>query len=446
MKVTFVIKKNVKKHDIDSLATIYVRIRDGRKFDSIAPSQLTINPNLWDTKTEGVKSKVICSQDERVIINEGVRALKTFIEKEYRDANTDAIEKDWLKQALYKYYHPEKYKAEDLEKEKPSFFELFDEFLLKHRLSDIRKKNFKVIRRRLERFELFVHMTKRGQKDFQLDVDLVSADTLHELWIFFEFEYKYYQQYPSLYKHVPENRIPAPRGRNTLIDNFCRLRTFFLWCYENKKTTNKPFDQFPMEEAVYGTPYYITIEERNQLYHTNLKNHPQLAIQRDIFVFQCLIGCRVGDLLKMTKANIISGAIEYIPKKTKEGRPLTVRVPLNTTAKEILERYADTSDKLLPFISEQKYNVAIKRIFLAARLNRMVTIINPTTREEEKRPLNEIASSHIARRCFVGNLYKQVKDPNLVGALSGHKEGSKAFARYREIDEDMKKELVNLLM
>jgi integrase len=59
--------------------------------------------------------------------------------------------------------------------------------------------------------------------------------------------------------------------------------------------------------------------------------------------------------------------------------------------------------------------------------------------------LYEIASSHLARRTFVGNLYKQVKDPNLVGALSGHKEGSKAFARYRTIDDEMKKELVNLL-
>ena len=30
-------------------------------------------------------------------------------------------------------------------------------------------------------------------------------------------------------------------------------------------------------------------------------------------------------------------------------------------------------------------------------------------------------------------------------ALSGHKEGSKAFARYRTIDDDMKKELIDLL-
>jgi len=66
-------------------------------------------------------------------------------------------------------------------------------------------------------------------------------------------------------------------------------------------------------------------------------------------------------------------------------------------------------------------------------------------KESVIKPLNEIASSHLARRCFVGNLYKQVKDPNLVGELSGHKQGSKAFARYREIDEEIKKELVSLL-
>jgi len=67
------------------------------------------------------------------------------------------------------------------------------------------------------------------------------------------------------------------------------------------------------------------------------------------------------------------------------------------------------------------------------------------TLSEEIRPLHETASSHLVRRCFIGNLYKQVKDPNLVGFLSGHKEGSKAFSRYREIDEQMKKDLVGML-
>ena len=51
----------------------------------------------------------------------------------------------------------------------------------------------------------------------------------------------------------------------------------------------------------------------------------------------------------------------------------------------------------------------------------------------------------MASSSFIGNIHKKVKDPNLVGALNRHKEGSKAFARYRTIDDDMKKELINFL-
>jgi hypothetical protein len=82
---------------------------------------------------------------------------------------------------------------------------------------------------------------------------------------------------------------------------------------------------------------------------------------------------------------------------------------------------------------------------MIAELTRPVMILDALTRESVSQPLNEIASSHLARRCFVGNLYKQMKDPNLVGALSGHKEGGRAFARYREIDEEMKEKLVRML-
>ena len=163
-------------------------------------------------------------------------------------------------------------------------------------------------------------------------------------------------------------------------------------------------------------------------------------------MFQCLIGCRVSDLWAMTKSNIVNGAVEYIPRKTKDGRAITVRVPLNTIAAEIIERYKDTpGDKLFTLTSQQQYNIDIKKMFKLAGLTRVVTVINPTTREEEQHPICDIASSHLARRCFVGNLYKQVKDPNLIGKLSGHKEGSRAFSRYRDIDEDTTRELVKML-
>ena len=94
--------------------------------------------------------------------------------------------------------------------------------------------------------------------------------------------------------------------------------------------------------------------------------------------------------------------------------------------------------------SEPKYNDAIKEVFRLAGINRVVTVLDPTTRREVRMPISECASSHMARRTFCGNLYKRVKAPNIVASMSGHKEGSKAFARYREIDKDIKRDALKV--
>ena len=91
------------------------------------------------------------------------------------------------------------------------------------------------------------------------------------------------------------------------------------------------------------------------------------------------------------------------------------------------------------------YNDNIKLIFEKAGITYLVTELDALTRTEKKVPINEVASSHMARRTFIGNIYKLVKDPNLVSALTGHVEGSRAFTRYRTIDIDMKKDLVKIL-
>ena len=199
-----------------------------------------------------------------------------------------------------------------------------------------------------------------------------------------------------------------------------------------------------MTSAKYGTPYFLSIAERNHLYNYDLSDRKELAVQRDIFIFQCLIGCRVADLMRMTPANVIDGFIEYVAGKTSDEEPMTIRVPLTATATEIINRYAG-GEKLLPFISLVNYNLAIREMFKLAGLTRNVTVLNTITRRDEQRPLNDIASSHIARRTFVGNLYSKVQDPNIVGSLSGHVEGSRAFARYRKIDDKIKTDIINLI-
>ena len=144
----------------------------------------------------------------------------------------------------------------------------------------------------------------------------------------------------------------------------------------------------------------------------------------------------------MTKANIIDGAIEYVPQKTQNKRSRTVVVPLNDKATEILERYKDCGNRLLPFVAQQQYNIDIKEMLKLAGIDRVVTVRNSLTGKIEQRPIYEVASSHMARRTFIGNLYKIWKDPDLIGSMSGHIEGSRAFARYRDIDRDTKKEVV----
>lgn len=429
-------------------AHVRFRLRDGRNIQLFYKSNLEVKPFNWDPKKQEIKAKVVFDTIKRAEFNQDVATLKKRILDVYSGLPSKSdVTSEILEREIDKILDPVKY---GLNTKPQSFFEAFMEFLEVKKLTESRKRQFMVIYRALRRFEMYKGL--KGVKDYHLTFENITALTLRGFENFLIEEHTIFDKYPALYEAFPElhktkkSPKPEPRGQNTLNGIFVKIRTFFLWAVANGKTTNNPFKTFKIEESVYGTPFYITIEERNKLFNFDFSNNQQLATQRDIFVFQCLIGCRVGDLLKMTKSNIVNSAIEYIARKTKNGNPVTVRVPLNSIAKEILDRFKDFEGPgLFPFIVEQRYNDYIRQMFEKADIKRIVTVLNPTTREAEQKPINEVASSHLARRCFVGNLYKQVKDPNLVGVLSGHKEGSKAFARYREISEDIKQDLVKLL-
>ena len=312
----------------------------------------------------------------------------------------------------------------------------------------------RVLKRALMRYELYVQAN--GDRKYKIKLDDFTVDDVNMFEKFLRSEPLIYKKYPNIYDAVAADMHsqrkkpkPEPKGDNTIIGLFGLMRAFYRWCREQEITTNDPFAKYNGKTTErYGTPYYLTIEERDQIANFDLSANPSLEALRDIFIFQCLIGCRVSDLLAITPESIINRAIEYMPQKRAGERPQVVRVPLNSRALALFKKYESRdglNGKLFPFIISQKYNVAIKKVFKTCGVNRMVTILNPTTGKEEKRPLDKIASSHLALRTFIGNIYKKVKGPNLVGSLSGHSEGSRAFARYRDIDEDMKKELVSLL-
>lgn len=78
---------------------------------------------------------------------------------------------------------------------------------------------------------------------------------------------------------------PKERGMNYVSDMLIRLRSFYVWLNDNGHTSNDPFKQYKITEIVYGTPIYITTDERKQLAEADMGDDKQLETQRDILFF-----------------------------------------------------------------------------------------------------------------------------------------------------------------
>ncbi|MCM1079040.1 MAG: site-specific integrase [Bacteroidales bacterium] len=232
---------------------------------------------------------------------------------------------------------------------------------------------------------------------------------------------------------------------------FRHIRSFLNWALKQGLTANERWRGFSVRREAYGTPIYLTLEERDRILSTDLSGFPRLERHRDMFIFQCLVWCRAGDLYRMTADNIKDGFLEYYPHKTigNDGRPYGAplcRVPLNDKARTLLAKYDGISGRsLFPCLNKASYNEDIKVITLIAGVIRAVVVTDPKTNEAVKKPIYIAVSSHTARRTFIANLYRLVKDPNLIASMTGHSLNSKAFRRYRAIAEDMKHELVNVI-
>ena len=428
-------------------ATIYVRLRDGRLLDSTMSTGYSVNPLWWDAKREEIKANIVCDNKEKADLNESLQSLKKFLYTRHKaDKAKGRVNKEWLAKALKDFAKEQGKVSSPAVDRSNSFKDTFQKFLDANEFSEGRLNQYRVIERAVLRFEEFMRVTKLRRKNFAFDVRIVDENDLNDLYDFMSKEHIYYEKYPEIYEKFPEKRQSRPRGANTLSENFKKLRAFFNWAQSEGIIRVSPFSKFKCEKELYGTPYYLTKEEMQKILSADLSSTPEYERQRDVFMFHCCIGCRVGDLLRLKQSDVIDGAIEYIATKTIADNARTVRVPLNATALAIIEKYKDyDKTKLLPFISSQKYNDYIKVVLTKCGITRLVTVLNPITRREEKHPINEIGSSHMARRTFIANIYNKVPDPNIIGSMTGHVEGSRAFARYRTIEVDLKKSLVDIL-
>ncbi len=301
-----------------------------------------------------------------------------------------------------------------------SFFSMFSKYI-EEEVSLSSTKNVKTVFNNWKKYE--------AKRKISLSFESITVETLRDFESYLKKE-------------------STPKSINT-VHRFMKTSRAF-WNYARKELKRSgtmigyPFgDGYTLPGESYGKPIYITKDERNLLYNATLKNE-RLKRVRDIFVFQCLIGIRVGDLFKLTKANIQNNILSYIPRKTKEGKPVVVHVPLHPMAIEILSKYDIPGDALLPVMSRQRYNDYIKELFKTVGLTRIVTRLNPRTHEEEQVRICDIASSHMARRTFIGNLYGKI-DNGIIISMSGHAKDSKAFSRYYDVSRDLQKNAIDNL-
>ena len=451
-----------KRHNELGRKEIILTFRQGSTIYQRCGTEIFIldKPMYWDGNNMVLRGRMMTDElryhrEQKLRLEQMCAAVNTA----WEHTDRKQISPTWLKDVIDNFNHPEKFVTLEHSVVKTNVTAVFNEFITRHKVSLNREKHMWSLWRVFRRYELwrgitfefetFSHEDLEGFRNFLI--------TEHEYWLRDEKDGKMKcsnRRYKAAFNQVNdechrlgkkiESRCPEPRSKNTLNNILVRLKTYWIWCMKEGYTERNPFNKFTIESAEYGTPYYITTEERHQLENAPLEG--MVAIQRDIFVFQCCIGCRVGDLYKLTYANIIDGKLKYTPRKTKDNNPVLAIVPLNKTALALLDKYYDENrDTLFPFISQQKYNDNIKKAFKQAGLKRKVAVLNPLTRQHELKPLYEVASSHMARRTFIGGIYKHVQDPNAIGSMSGHAEGSKAFARYREVDEELQREMVDLL-
>lgn len=437
------------------MSEIIIRLRNGKDYDILAKSGLFITVDNFKNEDLVVNRRKVGNDVEyHEAVQEKLEELKRHILNSVNGKDKELITKEWLTDLIDRFVHPEKYKTIEEKEQGKSFFELFDEFLADKSFSNDRKRGMQVLKRDVWRYMKFQQEVCKRQ-DFTFNVNDVTKDDIDDFRDYLENEKTLMARHKRLFKQMIDEQPNGirkghsnieVRGLNTIVTLMKKLRSFFSWCYEKGKTKNRPFDGVKIGSEKYGTPYYISTSERDQIANTQMPTR-HLETQRDIFVFHCFVGCRVSDLIKLTKDNITDGVLIYTPHKTKDDgeQAVQARVPLHPKAIELINKYEgkDKKGRLFPFISAIKYNVAIKEIFTLAGITRKVEIRNAKTGEMELRPISELASSHIARRTFVGNAYKQEADPNIIGKMSGHVEGSKAFARYRDIDDETLKDVIS---
>jgi integrase len=377
------------------LSTIYVRLLDGRKIDLTASTGYTVHPKFWSIAKGTIRQ--IANNNDKKNLTEDLRKLKDRIGD---SLNLDKdkgvfIDKEWLEGIIASYKNPVITKRTDY---MLTILEAYqEEMKIKinpktgKRIAATTIRNFNTTIRRLQLFEKY-----KKRKYLIHEVDL----TFHSDFIKFLRDKEKLAQ-NSISKDIKQIKTVCIDARDKGISI-------------NDQVLSRKFNA-PLEPTTFVT---ITEDEIEQIKQFKGSNYLQNA--RDWLIIGCWTGCRVNDLMSLTKNNIMINTkgqkfIRYTQSKTGK----QVDLPIHPDVQEIIDRLGD-----LPHpISDVKFNKWIKDVCKEAGLTQEVYGTKQDFNSHKKVTGTfkkyELIRSHTCRRSFATNHYNKL--PNkLIMAVTGH--------------------------
>lgn len=299
---------------------------NGHRYSWRAKSGVFILPQFFDAgKPRGIKasSKRIADQPCLKEAREAEKQMANLFDhvmEAYTKGNVN-FSKNWLQSVIDAYYTP----SED--EGKNTVLTLADvvEECMKSKqgagkISPGVVRRYGVVRRMVQRYQIY-RKAEEGEA-FVLSHETATRADMEDFRDYVRNEAALCLEHPDVFAAMPGDFTSAKiqeRGENRIISIMKLLRSVFTWCKtldvaEPCHTDNDPFKGLLIGREEYADPYFITIGERKTVAAAAMPS-VHLARQRDIFVFQCLVACRIGDLMKLTRHNIVGNSLSTLPRR-----------------------------------------------------------------------------------------------------------------------------------
>ncbi len=396
---------NLRKPRSEKPTNLYLVCRINNKQVKLSTG-VKIYPDHWNEKRQEVYISVRLSEIDNInntIVNKKITKLKEyFIEfKHYLCMHPDEIGESMklLKQHIYK----DRMKKE---LQKPATF-IMKQIIEAKTCAESSKKQY---RSNIDKFERFLK-----ENEIPNTWESMNLDTINR------YQKQIIKENP-LHPHNTLRNIIKGIIFNLLGIADKRLDIPFKWSDSNLNSFEFVKDKSNKELAD-NKKVSLTEEQLNKFYkhiitgtERQIKKYTEI---RDLFILQCLVGQRIGDMQKFfngdNEMDEEAGTISIIQQKTK-ARAI---IPLLPLAKEIISKY---ENKELLYYKERKsiVNEALKEVAEQAGLDEPITYEENGIKQTQ--PLYKLLHTHTARHTFITILCRKGIPKETVIIATGHED------------------------